>query len=512
MRKRSRKNIEKEIIAESLLAWIKKEKIKNEKGEPIEFDRHYFLLDLFVDRSKEIVVRKGAQVGVSTFAILREMHDAKYWGINQIHTLPSDKDVWKFVPTKVDKIIKINNLLLDKDSTEIKGMGKAFVYYLGTFSEKAPIMVSSDRNVYDEVDKSKQEIIRDFSSRLSFSALQEKIYLSTPTIPDFGIDALFNHSDQKHWRFICPHCHYCQHLEWEKNVDFGSQVYICQKCHQKISIEDVKQGGWEARFPDREVSGYWISQMLARPAKELIKELEDAEDEQYFYNFILGLPYLNPEAQISAGLILKNLTSIKNEEKNCVMGVDVQLRELYIILGNEKGVFGIARIDDNPEKSMWDRLAELMEVYEVRYAVIDAEYKTNDVLAFAKRFPHKVYMAWYREDPKKIAIVRFGDEGKFTDKRKDFEEEIKVLVDRNRIIDALIDDLKKGKIPFNFTSGDARVAELVNHAKRIYSRVVTDRVGVEHREWASLGQDDLFHALILFKVALDKKLRYEVQK
>lgn len=495
------------------MAWIKKEKIKNEKGEPIEFDEHVFLLDLYTDRSSTIVVMKGSRVGVSTYAILKELHDAKYWGIDQIHTLPTRDDVWKFVPKKVDGIIKENDCIsiTGKDEVEQKQIGKAFIHFRGTFTEKEAIMLDSDRNIYDEVDKSKPEVIRDYASRLGFSKIREQVFLSTPTIPDFGIDKKFQESDQKHWRFTCPKCLHRQHMEWERNIDLDRRIYVCQKCHKELTAETIKGGSWEAKYPGREISGYWMPQTIftRRTADDLINELEEADDEQYFFNFILGMPYLNPESQISDGLILKNLIGEKNNEKDCVMGVDVQLRELYVLIGNEKGVFGIVVLADTPDKTKWDRLGELMEVYEVRFIVIDAHYDTNSVLEFAKKHPYKVYMNWYKEDPKKVKMVRFGDEGKFTDKVKDFEEEIKVLTDRNRIIDSLISDLGRGKkIKFNFQSGDRRIEELIKHVKRIYSRIVTDKVGEEHREWASLGQDDFLHALIYFKIALDKKLRY----
>ena len=119
----------KQVKVRSLLAWIIKGEIKNEKGNLIEFDEHRFLLDLYTDRAKEIAVRKGSQVGVSTYAILKEIHSMLYDEINQIHTLPSDKDVWQFVPTKVDKILQINNIQPEKDATEIKGIGNNFIYF-----------------------------------------------------------------------------------------------------------------------------------------------------------------------------------------------------------------------------------------------------------------------------------------------------------------------------------------------------------------------------------------------
>jgi len=499
---------------QSLIHWILTKGIKNEKGEPVEFNQRYFLLDLYTDNSKKIVIRKAAQVGVSTFAILKELHDAIYYKLNQIHTLPTREDVWKFVPDKVDGIVKSNpSIVIDgKNEVEQKQIGRSFIFYKGTFMEKEAIMLTSDRNIYDEVDKSNSSVIRDYRSRLGASQIREEIYISTPTVPNFGIDALWDQSDQKHWRFQCPKCKTWQYMEWDKNIDFDNEVYICQKCHQEITHNIIKDGRWEARYPNREISGYWISQMIApwRSCKELIKEKEDSEDEEYFYNFVLGLPYLNPESKIPASLILKNLTDKKSDEKDCVMGVDVGGKDLHIILGNDQGIFRIEKIEDKPEKSKWQRLAELMEVYEVRFCVIDAEWDTNATYEFAKKFPDRVYLNWYRKDPKMIEIVRFLDEGKFTDKPKDWNEEIKVLSDRNRIIDALIDDLKKGKFKFIFQAGDKQIQELIDHIQTMYIRTVTDKIGDEHREWVSTtGKDHFVHALVYYKIALDKKHRYE---
>jgi len=499
------------------LAWIKNENIKNEKGEPIEFDQHCFLLDIYTDDAKIIVIRKAAQVGVSTFAILKELHDAKYKGINQIHTLPTRDDVWKFVPDKVDGIIKANPSIqiTGKNEVEQKQIGKAFIYYKGTFMEKEAIMLTSDRNIYDEVNKSNAEVIRDYRSRLGASKIGEEIYISTPTIPNFGIDALWDQSDQKHWRFKCPKCKTWQHMEWEKNVDFDFKKYVCQKCRQELKPETIKSGRWEARFPGEEISGYWIPQMIApwRTCADLIKELESAEDEQYFYNFILGMPYISPETQIPASLIYKNLISKQGQdERNSAMGVDVQLRELYVIIGNEKGVFGIARIEDKPEKSMWDRLAELVEVYEVRFGVIDAEFNTNDVMKFARRFPDKIYMHYHRLEPTEAKMVKFMDEVPFTAKPKDWEEEIKVFSNINRVQDDVIADLRQGKIKFNFEKGDSRIDELISHMQTMYARTVTDKFGQEHREWTSTtGKNHFWDALCEFKIALDKKLRHETK-
>ena len=182
-----------ELIHASTLVWIIENQIKNEKGKPIDLgpgSNHFFLWDLYNDRAKEIVTKKPSQSGVSTWAILSGMHDGRYWGINQIHTLPTGADVAKFVPSKVNEIIKHNPIIRqgmsDKevDSIGQKQFGKGFVYYKGTHSERESLMLTSDRNTYDELDKSDQAAIGFYNSRQEGAeSLKEKRWISTPTMP-----------------------------------------------------------------------------------------------------------------------------------------------------------------------------------------------------------------------------------------------------------------------------------------------------------------------------------------
>lgn len=513
----SKEQFAKKLIAVSTLAWIKNEGIVNEKGKPIEFYDHPFLIDIYADQAQEIVVQKGSQIGVSTWAILDAIHDAKYQGINQIHTLPTATDVTRFVPSKVNLIIKNNPSIFrdisgDIDAVTQKQIGKAFIFYRGTFSEREAIMLSSDKNIIDELDKSDMGVVRDYNSRLGASELAKKRFISTPTIPNFGINRLFDLSDQKHWRFNCPKCKFRQHMEWEKNVDFENKIYVCQKCHNEITANTIRCGEWEARYPGRETSGYWIPQMIAtyRTCADLIKELEDAEDEEYFYNFVLGVPYLNPEARIPGTLIYKNLTNEKHNDKAKVMGVDVGKQFLHVIGGNEKGVFIIAEIEDKVGKTKWERLGELVDVYDTQFCLIDGGWDTNSAYNFARKTIGKTYLAWYKEDPSKASISRWGDDIKFTDKLRKWEESVRVLIDRNRSIDLLISDLRKGKIRFNFQIGDSSIEELVDHIQTMYSRTVTDKHGKEKREWASTtGNDHFLHALNYFNIALNKYNDYK---
>ena len=99
---------EAELIKAHTLYWIDREKIVNEDEKPMDFHTFYFLVDLYTCRTKKKAVKKSGQSGVSTYGILMGNHRARYQGINVIHTLPADADVVKFVPSKVDQIIRYN--------------------------------------------------------------------------------------------------------------------------------------------------------------------------------------------------------------------------------------------------------------------------------------------------------------------------------------------------------------------------------------------------------------------
>ena len=145
----------------SIHLWIAQNKIKNEKGLKIDFRNHLFLYDVYNDFSPKLVCLKAAQIGFSTMAILKSLWLAKHRGIDIIYTLPTANDVNDFVSGKVNRIIVQNPCLQDyvkdKDTIEQKRVGNNVIYYRGTWTEKAALMVSSDLNIYDEEDRSKQE-------------------------------------------------------------------------------------------------------------------------------------------------------------------------------------------------------------------------------------------------------------------------------------------------------------------------------------------------------------------
>lgn len=332
-----------EAQAVNPLVWVYVNKVKSERGLPISFRRHKYLIEPFCDLSPKQVYMKSAQMGASIMMILKTFWAAKFRKWNIIYTLPTVEDVRKFVPSKVNPIVGNNKMIYqwtkDKDSIETKRVGDSFIFYKGTFTSKEAIMLTSDLNVYDEVDRSDLSTIDIYSSRIKFSDYHGEWYLSNPSAPTAGVGAKFALSNQKHW-FIKPSCGHYQYMDWENNVDKKEGRYICFKCGKAIKDNERIAGEWVSKYPDREMNGYWINQMMASwiDCKSLILEEED-KGKAYFYNFVLGKPYMGSDTIIDSSLILKNIVEPANSQTDVIIGVDQGLKKHFVV-GNREDISG----------------------------------------------------------------------------------------------------------------------------------------------------------------------------
>src|SRR3990167_3796057 len=234
----------KDITKSRIIPWLLKEKIKNEKGDRLDFTNHPFLFDIYRDQSQLLTIMKAAQVGLSTTSIVKNHHDAKRLKMDIIYTLPTDKDVGVFVGGKVNRIIANNPSMLkdvaDKDSIEQKQVGNSMIYFRGTWTKKAAIMVTADRLVHDEKDSSKLDVIADYQARLQHSKFKQIHTFSHPSLPETGVHSDWLKSDQKHWHIVCPACKYWQTLTWdtenpeEMSVDLERIIFSCKNNTFKV--------------------------------------------------------------------------------------------------------------------------------------------------------------------------------------------------------------------------------------------------------------------------------------
>ena len=497
-------------------AWIDHHQIKNEKGEPIEWFKHQFLIDIYNDQSDNLVVMKPAQVGLSTLEILKNIRDAEMRKMDIIYTLPTGEDVSQFVGGKVNRIISnnphIEKLTVDKDSIEQKQIGLSMIYFRGTWTKKSAIMITADRLVHDEKDTSKQDVIADYQSRLQHSKFKQTHVFSHPSVPNSGVDMEWQISDQKEWFIICPHCQYQQILTWhtedpkKMSINLQTKEFICKKCGGILDWHARAKGTWRAKKGKENAkwSGYHISLLMApwMTAKEIIdKYLEVMAGKQtmdFFYNKILGLPYAGSGNAVTEDTIKGAVTTERNlYPGRIVIGVDTGLKLRYVY-GNQQGLLGYGQMTDYMPDSV-NKLAlnqtieYFLKTFPDSIMVIDQGGDIIGARKLREKYPGRVYLCHYARDRKTMQLMRWGEKEEFGN----------VLADRNRMIQLLVDEFRDKRVKL-FRGRPEDWHEYWLHWSHIYRVKEDDTLGVPRYVWMRSDRDDWVHATVYWRIGIDR--------
>lgn len=438
----------------SIHSWIQNNGIKTESGQLIDFHNHRFLFDIYRDNSKYIVCEKAAQIGFTTFEILNSFWKAYNQGLDIIYVLPTATDVKDFAGGKVNRIIDQNPILQewvkDKDSVEQKRVGKATIYYRGSWSDRAALMISADWLILDEYDRSKQEILEMYESRLQHSKHGKKSIFSNPSKPDYGVNKWYKQSDEKRL-YIKHSCGEIYELD-ESCVDYKDEVYRCPTCKKEISDECRRMAEWvdkdgyawtgELR-EGYEWSGYRIPlwAWCEVPAKR-IAEYKRTKTPEFFANFVAGMPYLNTNDMLSQQILESNLLNkINAQEGRIIIGVDTG-HNIHYTLANKDGLFYhgyCPSIAENPTPGYdpYDELDKLMTRFPRAIMIADQGGDLIGIRKLQAKYRGRVYLCWFTKETKTQQIIRWGQN----------DEEGKVLVDRNRAIQLVVDELKEQRFP-----------------------------------------------------------------
>lgn len=503
-------------VDSAILEWVEKNRLVNSRGEPFEFDMHSFLLEPLSDWSRKIAIRKSAQIGFSeSFGILKALFGAFYYKWNIIYTNPTVSSSDTFVSTKVNPIIDANEVLGGSVYThkmEFKQIGNRFVYFRGTHSSETAdkkadsdkgISITSDLNIYDERDRSDQFIIDQYASRLENSDYGGEWSFSNPTYPGIGVDKLWEESDQKHWTVKCPHCGHFQYMDWVKQgeedvgilehclVDAVEKCFICGKCRGLIDDTTRMRGRWVAKYPEREISGYWMSQLnYPKHSAHSILDKEASRSKDNFYNFVLGKPYKGTDVTVDRKVIFNNIIRTTNDRQKVAMGVDQGIKKHYVLM-NETGIFEIGVTED------WKEIEYLLKKYNAT-AVMDAMPYPTPVKELVDRYNRgkgpRVYMAYYKE-PKDKSQPTEWLKGKRSSE---------VYIHRTMMFDILVDKFASKQMPINMPDKD--LVEFTAAWGTMFRAQKPDSLGIMRPNWDSANKsiDHFAHATLYANVAMEK--------
>jgi phage terminase large subunit GpA-like protein len=121
-------------------------------GLPFRFEGHEYLRAIYDDTSPHVVVEKAAQIGGTTWAILRTIH-ACLCGLNCVYYFPTRSDALDLSKTRVSPLLADNpflaKMMTDTDTAGLKRIGEAYLYLRGMKSSVGLKSVPADLIVLD---------------------------------------------------------------------------------------------------------------------------------------------------------------------------------------------------------------------------------------------------------------------------------------------------------------------------------------------------------------------------
>ncbi len=382
---------------------------------------HEYLAEPLRCNHPDQVAIKGAQMGFTELTVIKTLHGMIYKRLPQgaLHLFPTSDDIADFSRARFNPLIDNNPIIAahvkSTDATEIKRIGDAMLYLRGARETKkiqGLVATSSklksipvDRIVFDERDEMADDMVTLALDRFAHSEIQEQFELSTPTVPDYGVDKSFRKSNQQYWEITCQACGKGTVLELEfpdvLERREGKVVRVCRHCRREIHPRD---GRWVALYPSvTEKVGWRISQ-LNSVYTNLRKILEDFEhikelapgERQVLYNSKLAQAYVDSTNKLSP----QDLYRIQSQDMMdaghygpCAMGVDVGTW-LNVVIGyrdthNSKKLCYVGRHKE------WSDVHDLAQRFNVRSAVIDLEPEQHKAREFQKAEPYEIFLCDY---------------------------------------------------------------------------------------------------------------------
>jgi len=404
-------------VAEPLATWARR-RIRL-SGRPFSFDGHEYLRAIYDDTSQHVVLSKAAQIGGSTWALLKSVH-ACAMGLSVGYFFPTKTDVLEFSKSRVAPLLaenpSLSKLMSETDTAGLKKIGDSYLYLRGMQSTVGMKSIPVDMIVFDELDEATPEAKTLARERLGHSDYKRIIELSNPSLPTYGIDEAYQKSDQRHWTLKCPACGHWTALEKEFPKKLGEDVRIilardggngfyraCPKCEAEL---DLAAGEWIADFPGRPIHGYRISQLFSSKVDpgEILEEYKTTRYADRFYNLKIGIPWADLDRRLDAMTVLALCGDepmperIVDKDAWCSMGVDTGKALHAVVIRSHPDFNGPDTLVHLAVCHDFSELDGLMERFDVQSCVIDGLPETHATREFARRHHGKVHLCFFQEN------------------------------------------------------------------------------------------------------------------
>jgi len=494
---------------------------------PFSFDHHPWTRDMHKSKAAKNVGKKAAQMGYSetmlnvTFHALDQMHQ------DVLYVLPNTKpDATDFSAARFDTALEaskyIARMFSNVKNVGHKRAGMNNLYIRGSRSRSAMKSIPAGVVILDEFEEFAEGVLPLVTERMSGQLLTMLWLISTPMVPNAGIDKEYNLSDQRHFMFKCPRCSRstelifpdCLVVTAESITDpkiKGSHL-ICKECkgmlEHKEKVEFLRDGWWEPMNSDSEIAGFYINQLYSMAkagqpvelAMAYLKSLIDAADEQEFWNSKMGMAHIVANAAVTDEHINGALRDYVmgdpryvNQDYITTMGIDVGGDCHYEIVqyminkavpSTDINFMAKARVLKVGKIKEFEDAIPLIIHYKPAKIVIDDMPDTRAALKFARQFPQGlVSLCHYGQNANAREILDYGE---------------RITVNRTVWLDQSLGRFINGSI---YIPKDIP-QEYKNHVKALVRVYAKDAKGETQSFYKAAGRDHFGHARNYAEIAL----------
>lgn len=445
-------------------------------GRTISFKRREYQQRILQSDARILVTKKCSQIGISELMLLRNLaRMCMLEPYNIIHALPTATFAQKIAKTRIDPLIQGSNYLSGRvnkalDNASVKQIGHSFLYVNGTYGGSATSSISlpSDENIVDEYDFCDQEVVSNLQSRLTASRYRRWAYVSTPTLPNFGVDAKFQVSKRYYNHCKCEHCGNWFVPKWLEHaripgfdgellsitatdlahIDWQSTKLHCPNCGKVPSLlPEHREWVCENPLDNYEADGFMISPMdapeIISPA-DLVSWSTRFRNKNMFINYHLGETAESSESGINeTDLMRMKEVGRKGLQGFKVFGLDMGTT-CHLTVGVTDGVGRLVVTELHPIRytDLEAELEKLVQVHRPTTIVADSQPYTETIHRLQQRF-YNLYGSVYVSS-KNMEAFKVIDRGE--DRQKTLLDVRQVNVNRNLALNLLMDDIRSGKV------------------------------------------------------------------
>lgn len=497
------------LVQTDPLVWADVKGLQLSDGVRFSLKGRPYLVGIVKCDKRVMSCKKGAQVCMTTAKYIEALHSCVYrfFDKNIIYMLPTVDQAEKLSKISFDPIFRYNGWLkkmVSNDSASIKTINGRSIVFVGARSQKVGDgsakdsvnlrSIPADAVYRDEIDMMDEDMVDLSRQRLNASDHRIECNFSSPTVPSYGIDLLYEEGDQRKWQIPCKSCgkYTCIVESFPKSIlkKDGRWYRACVHCGAEIFVAD---GEWQVTYADRRDASFWIDGLIS-PSADLegyMHRYHNSEGAKLaeFHRSILGMAYVEASCQLSVHDVINCCRPDGMQYYNTLpaaMGIDVG-EKLHYKIGIRTGrdtyhclAVGIAH--------SLDEIYDLGVKMGVKVAVIDKGPDIFGVKDLQKKAPFKVYRCLYSE---------------YMTTNPDFDGATGIVkANRNEICDKTHHVITNRKLAL-----PRRSPEIDNYAEQLTkmakSTINHPETGLPKTKWIKLGnkEDHYFHATNYFLLA-----------